>query len=81
MWRERGSRRGAKARQQPGDPERGADPENRYEKRASARDRNADDIRGYAVRDANGIQLGTVAELLVDPVTEYVTELKLTNGK
>ncbi len=43
-------------------------------------DRNADDIRGWPVRDNIGM-IGTVGELLVDTESEFVTEVVLTDGR
>lgn len=43
-------------------------------------DRDSDDIRGWPLQDLNGRQRGTVAELMVDPESQFVTEVVLENG-
>jgi|HubBroStandDraft_6_1064221.scaffolds.fasta_scaffold169710_3 stress response protein YsnF len=43
-------------------------------------DHNDDDVRGWPVHDHNDVLLGTVSEVLVDPQTSYVTELRLSDG-
>ena len=43
-------------------------------------DHNDDDVRGWPVHDHNDVMLGTVAEVLVDPATSYVTEIRLSDG-
>ena len=41
---------------------------------------DAQDIRGYEVRDATGARLGRVAELIVDTATEAVSTVLLEDG-
>lgn len=41
---------------------------------------DAQDIRGYEVRDAAGARLGRVAELVVDTATETVSTVLLDDG-
>ncbi len=44
-------------------------------------DHNDDDVRGWPVHDHNDVLLGTVSEVLVDPQTSYVTEIRLSDGQ
>jgi uncharacterized protein (TIGR02271 family) len=44
-------------------------------------DHNDDDIRGWPVHDHNDVLLGTVSEVLVDPQTSFVTEIRLSDGQ
>ncbi len=43
-------------------------------------DDNADDVRGWPVRDQRNAVLGTVGEVLIDPATAYVTGIRLADG-
>jgi len=44
-------------------------------------DHNADDVRGWTVRDHDRNLIGTVKEMLVDPATQYVTAVVLRDGQ
>jgi uncharacterized protein (TIGR02271 family) len=44
-------------------------------------DRKDEDVRGWALKDAEGHNLGIVGELIVDTDTQFVTKVVLSDGK